>query len=132
MKLKMYLRMLLAAVAALFVATACDDSEEKTDPVGPGIDETPLTFEIAVSNIEGAKASLSVTPSKQLATYYWSAVKKSIFDDLGTDEAFLEDDMAFIQREATANQMTLSAYLQWVTGRGPATYTLTGLEAETE
>ena len=132
MKLKMYLRMLLAAVAALFVATACDDSEEKTDPVGPGIDETPLTFEIAVSNIEGAKASLSVTPSKQLATYYWSAVKKSIFDDLGTDEAFLEDDMAFIQREATANQMTLTAYLQWVTGRGPATYTLTGLEAETE
>ena len=79
----MYLRMLLAAVAALFVATACDDSEEKTDPVGPGIDETPLTFEIAVSNIEGAKASLSVTPSKQLATYYWSAVKKGIFDTRG-------------------------------------------------
>jgi len=132
MKLKMYLRMLLAAVAALFVATACDDSDDKTEPVGPGVEEIPLTFEIAVSNIAGSRATLSVTPNVQLATYYWSAVKKSIYDGLGSDEAFLEDDQAFIQSDAKAHQMTLSAYLQWVTGRGTATYTLTGLEAYTE
>lgn len=124
--------MLLAAIAALFVATACSDSDEEKGPDGPGPDEKPLTFQIAVSDIKDGQAKLEVVPSDQMATYYWSAVKKSIYDGLGSDEAFLEDEMAFIQKEATKNQMTLSAYLQWVTGRGTSTYTLTGLESKTE
>lgn len=132
MKLKIYLRMLLAAVAALFVATACSDSDDDPGKGGPDKPTEPLTLKLAVADAKDGQAKLTVTPSDQMATYYWSAVKKSIYDGLGSDEAFLEDDMAFIQKDATDNQMTLSAYLQWKTGRGTATYTVTGLEAKTE
>ena len=132
MKVKFYLRMLLAAIAALFVATACSDSDDEKGPDGPGPDVKPLTFTLGVSGIEKDQAKLAVTPSDQTAVYYYNAVKKSIYDALGSDKAFLEDDLAFLQAEAAKQQMTLSAYLQSKTGRGTATYTLTGLEKQTE
>lgn len=131
MKVKFYLRMLLAAIAALFVATACSDSDDEKGP-DPGPDVKPLTFKLDVSGIEKDQAKLAVTPSDQTAVYYYNAVKKSIYDALGSDKAFLEDDLAFLQAEAAKQQMTLSAYLQSKTGRGTATYTLTGLEKQTE
>lgn len=134
MKFKLYLRMLLAAVAALFVTTGCSDSDDDTGKGngGGGKEDIPLTFEIAVSNIEGSTATMSVTPSDQMATYYWNAVKKSVYEGLGSDEAFIEDDLTFLQDDATKNKMTLTAYLQWKTGRGTGEYTLTGLEGKTE
>lgn len=132
MKLKIYLRMLLAAVAALFVATACSDSDDDPGKGGPDKPTEPLTFKINVTDIEKDQAKLSVTPSDPTAIYYYNAVKKSIYDGLGSDKAFLDDDLAFLQSEAAKQQMTLSAYLQAKSGRGTATYTLTGLEKTTE
>lgn len=132
MKLKIYLRMLLAAVAALFVTTGCSDSnDDKGDGPTPPPDKS-LTFDIGVSGIDKDQAKLAVTPSDQTATYYYNAVKKSIYDGLGSDKAFLEDDLEFLRSEAAKESMTLEAYLQSKTSRGTATYTLTGLEKETE
>lgn len=58
------------------------------------------TFDIAVSDIRVADAVVTVTPSDALATYYCSVVKKADFDKLGSDEAYLDDDIDYLKAQA--------------------------------
>lgn len=43
---------------------------------------------------------VTVTPSDALATYYCSVVKKADFDKLGSDEAYLDDDIDYLKAQA--------------------------------
>ena len=74
------MRVLSAAIALLFVAVGCKDSDEEIPPPSE-----KYTFDIAVSDIRVADAVVTVTPSDALATYYCSVVKKADFDKLAAD-----------------------------------------------
>ena len=99
------MRVLSAAIALLFVAVGCKDSDEEPPP------SEKYTFDIAVSDIRVADAVVTVTPSDALATYYCSVVKKADFDKLGSDEAYLDDDIDYLKAQSEKKQLTFKAYL---------------------
>ena len=61
---------------------------------------------------------VTVTPSDALATYYCSVVKKADFDKLGSDEAYLDDDIDYLKAQAEKKQLTFKAYLETVIATG--------------
>ena len=73
MTLRSYMRVLSAAIALLFVAVGCKDSDEEIPPPSE-----KYTFDIAVSDIRVADAVVTVTPSDALATYIALSSKRPI------------------------------------------------------
>lgn len=129
MKLKLYLRMVLATMVALFVATGCSSSSTEEPPTGP-IEES-LTFEIQVSDVATGTATLAVKPSKATSTYYCGAIVKAEFDAFATEEAFFAAETKRIEAAAAAEKMTLQAYLQMYSYRGEGNRTVTTTVPET-
>ena len=121
MTLKFYSRVLLAAMTLVFFATGCKD------------DETPppsekYTFDIAASDITAADVVVKVTPSDLQATYY----KKADFDKIGTDDAYLKDDIEYLKAEAEKKQLSFKAYLETVVAKGSEPQKFIGLTASTD
>lgn len=90
------------------------------------------TFDIAVSDIRVADAVVTVTPSDALATYYCSVVKKADFDKLGSDEAYLDDDIDYLKAQAEKKQLTFKAYLETVIATGSEPIKFVTLEPSTD
>lgn len=63
---------------------ACDDDNKGEEP------PVPVTFEVAVSDVETKSATVTVTPSDANATYYFDVVEKATFDELGSPTAVAE------------------------------------------
>ena len=127
MTLRSYMRVLSAAIALLFVAVGCKDSDEEIPPPSE-----KYTFDIAVSDIRVADAVVTVTPSDALATYYCSVVKKADFDKLGSDEAYLDDDIDYLKAQAEKKQLTFKAYLETVIATGSEPIKFVTLEPSTD
>ena len=127
MTLRSYMRVLSTAIALLFVAVGCKDSDEEIPPPSE-----KYTFDIAVSDIRVADAVVTVTPSDALATYYCSVVKKADFDKLGSDEAYLDDDIDYLKAQAEKKQLTFKAYLETVIATGSEPIKFVTLEPSTD
>lgn len=127
MTLKSYMRVLSAAIGLLLVAVGCKDSDEETPPPSE-----KYTFDIAVSDIGATDVAVKVTPSDELATYYCSVVKKADFDKLGSDEAYLNDDIDYLKSQAEKKELTFKAYLETVIAKGSEPIKFVTLEASTD
>lgn len=127
MTLKSYMRVFSAAIALLLVAVGCKDSEKETPPPSQ-----KYTFDIAVQDIRATDAAVKVTPSDELATYYCSVVKKVDFDKLGSDEAYLKDDIEYLKKEADNKDLTFKNYLKTVIAKGSEPIKFITLEPSTD
>jgi hypothetical protein len=82
---------------------ACDDDDNKGEE--PPV---PVTFEVAVSDVETTSATVAVTPSDANATYYFDVVKKATFDELGSPTAVAEKVIADLKKYQAENGAVLS------------------------
>ena len=133
MKWKLYLRTCAAALAAVAVAAGCSDSDDPDQPIPPPTGEK-YAFSIAVSDIKGTSASVTVTPDDKStqATWYCSMIAKQSFDASASDAAFLQNDLAYLKEEAAKAGVSLSAYLATKIESGTKTVPFTGLTASTD
>lgn len=79
----------------------------------------PLTFDIQVSDITSDSAVVTWTPSNNDESYLAMVVKTSIFDSCETDEEYIASDLAYIQEQADAAQVSLSTMLSYLLTTGP-------------
>lgn len=127
MKFNYYLSVTAAVLAAAFVAAGCSEKGEEPTPPGPAT----FTVDIKASNITASEATVTYTPSDPAQTYYFNLVGKADFDELGSDEACLQDDLDFFTMMAEDNGLTLAEMLGEVLDTGVATYPFDGLDANT-
>lgn len=131
MKFNYYLRVTAVVIAAAFVAAGCSDDGEEPTPPGPPPGPETFTIDIKASNITASEAIVTYTPSDLSQTYYFDLIEKVYFDELGSDEACLQDDLDYFAMAAEDNDMTLAEILEEVLSKGVSTYTFDGLEANT-
>lgn len=81
---------------------ACDDDNKGEEP------PVPVTFEVAVSDVETKSATVTVTPSDANATYYFDVVEKATFDELGSPTAVAEKVIADLKEYQAENGAALS------------------------
>lgn len=101
MEVKNWLLTGLAMFTLSFVACDDDDNKGEEPPV-------PVTFEVAVSDVETTSATVAVTPSDANATYYFDVVKKATFDELGSPTAVAEKVIADLKKYQAENGAVLS------------------------
>lgn len=126
MKSKFYLRIFLAAITALFVATGCKD-DDKTDTPDP----IPVTFELQVNSIDSGGAVVAVKPSDKSATYFYGAMPKTQFEAFASQATFLAAETARIESLAQQHEMTTEAYLKANGKRGDQSVTVSTVEPQT-
>lgn len=129
MAFKFYLRVVAAAVVALFVATGCKDSG--TDDPSPTPPPT-YTFEVSVSDVTDVSASVKPIPNNDLATSYCGVVTKELFDTFDSDQAFLKNDFEELKSNAYKDGIDFNNYLELVLSTGQTPSRFLDLEPETE
>lgn len=84
-------------------------------------------FEVEVTDVGYTQIQWNVTPSDDGMRYMSMTVDKRVFDYLGSDEAYFQEDMAIFETMAGYYGMTLSEYLSQITYVGPMPFMDDGL-----
>jgi len=98
----MNIKKLLVAVMAVAVLSACNEKP---------VDEVPvedLDFVLSVSELKPTSVKVACTPKDLYMPYVCMLIEKKIFDNnLGSDEALQNDNLAYFEYEAEENECTL-------------------------
>ena len=99
MKAKMYLRILLAMLFLTTGLTSCNNEND------PQIEPAEYSFLVEVGNITNQGAVVKVIPDQQsgAATWYCSVVEADYFSKFADDEAYLQDDLASLNKAELGN-----------------------------
>ena len=86
--MKKIFRLLLTMLAVCGVACSPNSGDDT------GGDNTPLTFNIKISYLTTDSANVLVYPSSDEAGFYFDVVEKAVYEEYGSDEAFINHKVA--------------------------------------
>lgn len=69
-------------------------------------------FRIVIDETDQVSVTASVYPAEEVGTYLMLLTPKEKFDNLGSDEANFEDDMAYFEKRANDEHMSLEDYIK--------------------
>ena len=117
----------------LLLATAlvgCKDTPEvPPTPIDP-VDNPD--FVIEVKNITDTSVEFTITPEDEEMTYIAMMTTKEYFDEFEDDEAYIDDDLSWLDSAAYEAGVDLSEYLEDVLKKGAISDTQDMLDPETE
>lgn len=130
--MKRFFNLFAAMAVSLCAMVACGD-----DPVTPVTPQGPepggfKNFELVVVDVTKERVDFKVTPKDEAMSYVVLIAEKEYFDDLGTDDRMMDDDLEFFQRMADQKAMTLDAFLATILKRGAFEDSEQGLQPDTE
>lgn len=117
---------LFVFMAAAFAAAACGKND------GGGGAPAVKPFEIAVTGETTWTAEVAWTPKNIEQTYVGMVVSKEEFDAVGSDAAYIADDLAYFQKLAEYFETDLAAVIESYLVTGADAQQVTGLKADTE
>ena len=119
---------LLLLLATVFVG--CKDTPEvPPTPIDP-VDKPD--FVIEVKNITDTSVEFTITPEDEEMTYIAMMTTKEYFDEFEDDEAYINDDLSWLDNAAYEAGVDLSEYLKGVLKKGAISDTQDMLDPETE
>ena len=119
---------LLLLLATVFVG--CKDTPEvPPTPIDP-VDKPD--FVIEVKNITDTSVEFTITPEDEEMTYIAMMTTKEYFDEFEDDEAYIDDDLSWLDSAAYEAGVDLSEYLEDVLKKGAISDTQDMLDPETE
>ena len=119
---------LLLLLATVFVG--CKDTPEvPPTPIDP-VDKPD--FVIEVKNITDTSVEFTITPEDEEMTYIAMMTTKEYFDEFEDDEAYINDDLSWLDNAAYEAGVDLSEYLEGVLKKGAISDTQDMLDPETE
>ena len=117
----------------LLLATALVGCKETPDvpptPIDP-VDQPD--FVIEVNSITDTSVEFTITPEDEEMTYIAMMTTKEYFDEFEDDEAYISDDLLWLNNAAYEAGVDLSEYLKGVLKKGAISDTQDMLDPETE
>lgn len=118
--------LLLLATALVGCKETPDVPPTPIDPVGKP------DFVIEVKNITDTSVEFTITPEDEEMTYIAMMTTKEYFDEFEDDEAYINDDLSWLENAAYEAGVDLSEYLEDVLKKGAISDTQDMLDPETE
>ena len=118
--------LLLLATALVGCKETPDVPPTPIDPVGKP------DFVIEVKNITDTSVEFTITPEDEEMTYIAMMTTKEYFDEFEDDEAYINDDLSWLDNAAYEAGVDLSEYLKGVLKKGAISDTQDMLDPETE
>lgn len=117
----------------LLLATALVGCKETPDVPPTPIDPVDKPdFVIEVKNITDTSVEFTITPEDEEMTYIAMMTTKEYFDEFEDDEAYINDDLSWLDSAAYEAGVDLSEYLEDVLKKGAISDTQDMLDPETE
>ena len=117
----------------LLLATALVGCKETPDVPPTPIDPVDKPdFVIEVKNITDTSVEFTITPEDEEMTYIAMMTTKEYFDEFEDDEAYIDDDLSWLDSAAYEAGVDLSEYLEDVLKKGAISDTQDMLDPETE
>ena len=127
MKANFFYGILLTLALAL---VGCKETPDvPPTPIDP-VDEPD--FVIEVKNITDTSVEFTITPEDEEMTYIAMMTTKEYFDEFEDDEAYINDDLSWLDNAAYEAGVDLSEYLEGVLKKGAISDTQDMLDPETE
>ena len=126
---------LFATVAvSLCTMVACSENEEPESPITPPGPEPSefANFDLEIKQVTKESVSFAVNPHDATMTYVALIAEKSYFEEFGSDDLVVDDDLAWFQELADRQAMNLDAYLRTILKKGELQDTEVGLSPDTE
>ena len=104
----------------------------------PDVPPTPIDpvdqpdFVIEVKNVTDTSVEFTITPEDEEMTYFAMMTTKEYFDEFEDDEAYINDDLSWLDNAAYEADIDLSEYLKDVLKKGAISDTQEMLDPETE
>ncbi len=109
-----------------FAMTSCDPQDD--------IKKTELTLSIGVDEIETNSATVTVTPSVETETFYWTLFTEDYYEELigGDDDSYIAAEIAYLREEAEALGKTFEEHLVSLLKKGKSSFEFNDLLPERE